>query len=124
MPTNTRLMPGPQEFEKVVDDNGRVTQAYDPNFYLHQLPQPSPFGIPTVGSDQKRIFDTAAAKAKDRARNKLAAAIQREAARLQAEQRSAFVISPGRDTFVGQAHANVTRSIDGVADAPLNDIKL
>lgn len=121
MPVNVTFIPGPQDLEQRVDDNGRVRDNYDPHFYAKQVPaRSSPW-------DTSTEILRAAAVAKDRARNKLVSAIRLEAKRLEEEQRTNLLTALStvdRSALLREAHANVTRSIDGIDGASLNNIRV
>lgn len=113
----TRLVPDPSELTQVVDEHGRISNSYDRHFYEKQVQRGAAW-------DTSYAFRLATAKAKDRARNQLASAVQMEAR--QAQRQAAGGLGGFRDfnSVLGQAHAKVTRSINGVEGAPLDDIKL
>lgn len=113
----SRLVPDPGQLEQVVDDMGHVSNNYDPHFYEKQVQRGAAW-------DTTYAFRLATAKAKDRARNQLARAVQSEAR--QAQWKAAGGLGGFRDfnSVLGEAHAKVKRSINGVEGAPLDDIKL
>ena len=115
----TRIIPDSSQLTQVVDDIGRVSNNYDQHFYEKQVVPRGP------AWDTTYAFRLATAKAKDRARNQLARAVQLEARQIQ--WRAAGGLSGGFRDFnsvLGEAHAKVTRSVNGVDGAPLDNIKL
>lgn len=118
MPVTTRVVPDQAELTQVVDDIGHVSRSYDQHFYEKQVQRGAAW-------DTTYAFRLATAKAKDRARNQLARAVQLEAR--QAQWRAAGGLGGGFRDFnsvLGEAHAKVTRSVNGVEGASLDDIKL
>lgn len=120
--SRTTFIPGPDEVTQQVAANGRVTDRFDPHYYEKQVARGAPW-------DTGYAFRLAAARAKDKARSKLVRAIRLEAKRLQSASYTTLgadylTRDHGFNAFVGEAHTNVTRSIDGVRDAPDDAIKL
>lgn len=117
MAVTTRVVPDQAELTQVVDDIGHVSNSYDKHFYEKQVQRGAAW-------DTTYAFRLATAKAKDRARNQLARAVQLEAR--QAQWAAAGGLGGFRDfnSVLGEAHGKVTRSVNGVEGASLDDIKL
>jgi|GEM_PF-3055100 len=120
--SRTTFVPGPDELLQQVAGSGRVTDRFDPHHYEKQVARGAPW-------DTGYAFRLATARAKDKARTKLVRAIRLEAKQMKSASYTTLgadylTRDHGINTFIGEAHANVVRSIDGVRDAPDDAIKL
>jgi hypothetical protein len=103
MPSSTKFVPD--------NDTSDFVDGVDRHFYEKQLGAKSPF-------DTTYDFKLAAAVAKDKARHQMIRAVREADAKARNESFSGF----GNDSLTGAM--SVSRSIDGVEDAPDENIKL